>query len=515
MPVNTIQNWMSEFDLWLPNEEALDLLKEKIENRPSTSNSLVDDDDENKINEHIELRKAREFIVYSLSDLKSFTQRSTEISKWSKTGGVLLLGYELYRLIFSEEDNKKKTSKKPTNFDGLTEEAYNELVEQVKKAIINPGPDLVVCDEGHRIKNCKASISKALKEIRTKRRIILTGYPLQNNLIEYWCMVDFVRPDFLGTKAEFSNMFERPIQNGQCSDSSPSDRHLAKKRAHVLHKLLIGFVQRRSLSILFNALPRKEEYCLYVRMTELQRNLFIAFFRNLQSLNRIKLFSSSPLYIYSVCYKIWNHVDVLHKKMFENDTDDEDDELNGTPKKRLKSLNPDYNENEELNYDWANRLMENYQTGILENSFKMVLLFKIIEETIKLGERILIFSQSLHTLDVIEEFLNQREIPNDAYRSIFRRNKNYLRLDGSTSPIDRKNCIDKFNKNPAFHLFLISTKAGSLGINLTAANRLVVLDVSWNPCHDGLYKIDIYFYLNKILKQFYLFIISASSSSNF
>src|SRR5690606_33662010 len=160
-----------------------------------------------------------------------------------------------------------------------------------KNALLNPGPDLIICDEGHRIKNIKAGISKALKEIKTRRRIVLTGYPLQNNLIEYWCMVDFVRPGFLGTKGEFSNMFEKPILNGQCVDSTSEDKLLMRKRANVLYTQLKSFVQRyayldssnrflvksnfysfcfpfnsRSQSILKEALPNKREFVLYTRM---------------------------------------------------------------------------------------------------------------------------------------------------------------------------------------------------------------------------------------------------------
>lgn len=136
-------------------------------------------------------------------------------------------------------------------------------------------PCLVVCDEGHRIKNSLAGIARALQKIKTKRRIVLTGYPLQNNLIEYWCMVDFVRPNYLGTKSEFLNMFERPIMNGQCMDSTREDIKLMRYRAHVLHSLLEGFVQRRGHDVFFASLPKKQEYIILLKMSPIQKGRFI------------------------------------------------------------------------------------------------------------------------------------------------------------------------------------------------------------------------------------------------
>lgn len=179
---------------------------------------------------------------------KTYNSRDNLIKKWLRKPGVLLTSYEMYRTIV----NHKQTLKFSTILEGLTD----------------PGPDLVICDEGHILKNQATSISKAVKKIKTRRRIVLTGTPLQNNLKECMCvllllylyhqfiiimlyfmlytdhcMVDFIRPNLLGSIKEFTNRFINPITNGQYSDSTPMDVKLMKRRSHVLHKMLEGFVQ--------------------------------------------------------------------------------------------------------------------------------------------------------------------------------------------------------------------------------------------------------------------------------
>lgn len=186
------------------------------------------------------------------------TKLNTE--NWHKKHVVLIMGYEKYRNL-SE--------------DVLFEE--NELSSDQKKfqeIFINPGPDLVVCDEGHLLKNDKTSISDAISKVRTMRRIILTGTPLQNNLNEYFCMVNLVKPDLLGTTKEFTNRFINPIMNGQYANSTPHDMKLMKRRTHVLHKLLDGVFHRADISVLAPFLQPKEEYVIYIRLTDIQVKLY-------------------------------------------------------------------------------------------------------------------------------------------------------------------------------------------------------------------------------------------------
>lgn len=111
-----------------------------------------------------------------------------------------------------------------------------------------------------------------------------------------------------GSKTEFLNMFERPIMNGQCIDSTEADIKLMRYRAHVLHSLLVGFVQRRSHTVLQTVLPQKEEYVLLVRLTPFQRQLYDRFMNEVVRKQSVP----NPLKAFAVCCKIWNHPDVLY-----------------------------------------------------------------------------------------------------------------------------------------------------------------------------------------------------------
>ncbi|KAM4587679.1 helicase ARIP4 [Odontesthes bonariensis] len=503
VPVNTLQNWLTEFNLWLPPQEALP---------PDTDPTII---------------TGRAFKVHILNDEHKTTMaRAKVVEDWSRDGGVLLMGYEMYRLLSMKKSfvmGKKRKSKKPAGpviIDLDEEDRQQELMKGIEKAIARPGPDVVICDEGHRIKNYHASTSQALKNIRSRRRVVLTGYPLQNNLIEYWCMVDFVRPDFLGTRQEFSNMFERPILNGQCVDSTPQDVRLMRYRSHVLHSLLEGFVQRRGHDVLRDQLPTKEEHVIMVRLSPVQRALYTEFMKRFREAGNSGWLGLNPLKAFCVCCKIWNHPDVLYEALQkENQANEQDldldditsasnprcpapgaglktkvaDSSNSKVNSSLPPLNASQDRaNQVITYEWAKDILSTYQEGVLENSAKMVLLFHLIDECVKRRDKILVFSQSLSTLTVIEDFLTKRPMPqgiarSDSQNQNWVRNLNYYRLDGSTSASERERLINQFNdpENSATWVFLLSTRAGCLGVNLIGANRVVVFDASWNPCHDA------------------------------
>ncbi|XP_072285341.1 transcriptional regulator ATRX-like isoform X2 [Pyxicephalus adspersus] len=519
-PLNTVLNWTNEFEKWqdgLKDEEKLE--------------------------------------VTELATIKRPQERGYMMQHWHEDGGVLIIGYEMYRNLTQGRNVKSK-----------------KLKELYHKMLVDPGPDFVVCDEGHVLKNEASAISKAMNSIRTKRRIILTGTPLQNNLVEYHCMVNFIKENLLGSIKEFRNRFINPIQNGQCADSTMADVRVMKKRAHILYEMLAGCVQRKDYTALTQFLPPKYEYVLSVRMTPIQCKLYRYYLDNLtgaaveggggRGKSGTKLFQD-----FQILSRIWTHpwclqLDYISKEnkgYFDEDSNEEfvvSDSEETTPslssedetimkKSKGKGKNSSSSSEEESDRevevikvwnsrsrggnprdskegtantsvvkveeskatssstpgspapDWHKDFVTEADAGVLEHSGKICLLFEILRMAEELGDKVLVFSQSLISLDLIEDFLELASLEKTeegaepgpiVYKGEGKwfRNIDYYRLDGSTTAQTRKKWAEEFNDvtNVRGRLFLISTKAGSLGINLVAANRVIIFDASWNPSYD-------------------------------
>ncbi|XP_040428615.1 transcriptional regulator ATRX isoform X8 [Cygnus olor] len=518
-PLNTALNWLNEFEKWQEGFED----DEKLE-------------------------------VCELATVKRPQERSYMLQRWQDEGGVMIIGYEMYRNLAQGRNVKSR-----------------KLKEIFNKALVDPGPDFVVCDEGHILKNEASAVSKAMNSIRSRRRIILTGTPLQNNLIEYHCMVNFIKENLLGSIKEFRNRFINPIQNGQCADSTLVDVRVMKKRAHILYEMLAGCVQRKDYTALTKFLPPKYEYVLEVRMTPIQCKLYQYYLDHLTGVGSgneggrgkagAKLFQD-----FQMLSRIWTHpwclqLDYISKEnkgYFDEDSLDDfiasdsdetsmslsSDDYAKKKKSKGKKVKKECsssgsgsdndvevikvwnsrsrgggegNVEELVNNppsvtksdegkatsssnpgspapDWYKDFVTDADAEVLEHSGKMVLLFEILRMAEELGDKVLVFSQSLISLDLIEDFLElaNREKTDKDKAPIYKgegkwfRNIDYYRLDGSTTAQSRKKWAEEFNDetNVRGRLFIISTKAGSLGINLVAANRVIIFDASWNPSYD-------------------------------
>ena len=149
------------------------------------------------------------FKVFFLT--KEITGRISVLRDWVKNRGVLIIGYEMLKNVTSQDYTDNEEDR-----------------EFISCCLIKPGPQLVVCDEGHILKNDKTAISSTVSKIETRRKIILTGTPVQNNLGEYYVMIQLVKPEILGSLREFCDTFMDPITKGQAADSSDNDVRIMK-----------------------------------------------------------------------------------------------------------------------------------------------------------------------------------------------------------------------------------------------------------------------------------------------
>ena len=293
--------------------------------------------------------------------------------------------------------------------------------------------EYAILDEGHKIRNPNTAITIYCKELRTANRVILSGTPMQNNLIELWSLFDFIFPMRLGTLVNFRQQFEIPIRQGGYANASNLQVQTAMKCAETLKDAISPYLLQRFKADVASDLPRKSEQVLFCKLTKLQREAYEGFLAS-DELKAIMNGKRQMLYGVDILRKICNHPDLVEHKTL--------------------STKPSYN------------------YGNSAKSGKMQVVKALLELWIEQGHKMLLFAQHRIMLDILEKAIKSM----NAVR--------YRRMDGTTTISSRQGLVDEFNLNPDIHVFLLTTKVGGLGVNLTGADRVIIFDPDWNPSTD-------------------------------
>jgi DNA repair and recombination RAD54-like protein len=309
---------------------------------------------------------------------------------------------------------------------------------------------LMLCDEGHRLKNGDSQTFVALNSLNVTRRVILSGTPIQNDLTEYFSLISFANPGLLGTRMEFRKKYELPILRGRDANGSDKDRQKGDDCIKELLAVVNKFIIRRTNDILSKYLPVKYEHVVFCNLSPFQLDLYNHFITSpdIQALLRGK--GSQPLKAIGLLKKLCNHPDLLNLA----------DDLPG-----CESFWPDdYVPKDGRGRD---RDIRPWYSGKMQVLDRM--LARIRQDT---NDKIVLISNYTQTLDMFDKLCRSR-----GYGS--------LRLDGTMNVTKRQKLVDKFNDPEGQEfVFLLSSKAGGCGLNLIGANRLVLFDPDWNPAAD-------------------------------
>lgn len=306
---------------------------------------------------------------------------------------------------------------------------------------------LMFCDEGHRLKNMENQTYTALNKLNCKRRVLISGTPIQNDLLEYYSLVSFINPGLLGTQAEFRKKFEIPILRGRDAAASDKDEQLGRERLKELCDLVEKCLIRRTSDLLSKYLPKKIEFIVCVKMTELQSDLYRRFLKTnavkevVADCDEPKSAGNSSLKAITFLKKLCNHPKLVF--------DDLKNDKEGTYRSLMPHFPDSFKDSPKIQPAFSGKL-------------KVVdMLLAMIKSTTT--DKVVLISNYTQTLDLFVNLFAQR-----GYR--------YVRLDGTMTIKKRGKIVEEFNKpeNPEF-IFLLSSKAGGCGLNLIGANRLIMV----------------------------------------
>lgn len=378
---------------------------------------------------------------------------------------------------------------KKTDGHGVVVTSY-EIIIRDADAIMAKQWKFLIVDEGHRLKNVNCKLIQELKRINTSNRLLLTGTPLQNNLIELWSLLNFIMPDVFADFEIFNKWFDfesLDLESTSKKLNKVINDELEKNLLTNLHTILKPFLLRRMKNVvLAGILPPKREYLINCPLTPIQKKFY-----------RMGLTGKLKRSIFKEMIKSFFtlNTDYVGKVTNKSIRDFIDYKLDGSADQQISETlaQMDALYTEHLSRDFNNIKLQNMMMQLrqvvdsaflfyfpflhpedltldllLQSSGKLQVLQRLVIPLIEKGHKVLIFSQFIRMLDLIEDWceLNSLEA---------------LRIDGSVDNETRKQQLDDFNKNNNYKVFLLSTRAAGLGINLAAADTVVLFDSDWNP----------------------------------
>jgi TATA-binding protein-associated factor len=309
-----------------------------------------------------------------------------------------------------------------------------------------------VLDEGHVIKNKKTQITKAVKMVKANHRLILSGTPIQNNVLELWSLFDFLMPGFLGTEKEFNQRYGKPILSSKDAKANSKEQAAGTLAMEALHRQVLPFLLRRVKEDVLHDLPEKIIQDYYCELSPLQQRLYEDFNKQADGDFDNKHTFEALQYLRRLC----NHPSLV-----------------------LTPQHPEYDSVME-------ELQEEGKTiNDVTLSPKLLSLKQLLQECgigvekddsmgYEPGHRVLLFCQMKSMLDIIENDLFRNHMPSITF----------MRLDGSVEASKRVTIVNQFNADPTIDVLLLTTHVGGLGLNLTGADTVIFVEHDWNPSAD-------------------------------
>ncbi|XP_060942934.1 TATA-binding protein-associated factor 172 [Limanda limanda] len=331
-----------------------------------------------------------------------------------------------------------------------------------------------ILDEGHVIKNGKTKLSKAIKQLAANFRIILSGTPIQNNVLELWSLFDFLMPGFLGTERQFAARYGKPILASRDAKSSSREQEAGVLAMEALHRQVLPFLLRRMKVDVLQDLPPKIIQDYYCNLSPLQVQLYEDFAKS-----RAKASVEDTITVASTeeeekpKLKATGHVFQALQYLRK---------LCNHPSLVLTPQHPEYKRISEQLAD-QNSSLRDIQHAPKLSALKQLLLDCGLgcgggteggTESVVAQHRVLIFCQLKSMLDIVEQDLLKPKLPSITY----------LRLDGSVQAGLRHSIVSRFNNDPSIDVLLLTTHVGGLGLNLTGADTVVFVEHDWNPMRD-------------------------------